>query len=86
MRSVINDNASAEQVTLIGLLSPIIDGWSNCHRCLVSKQYIAQSTLPSGRRCESGAAGGIRARAHDGSERDTSIVKERGTGYCPRYW
>ncbi|MGF6305021.1 MULTISPECIES: group II intron maturase-specific domain-containing protein [Paraburkholderia] len=45
VRAVINDNASAEQVNLIGLLNPIIDGWSNYHRYVVSKEvYSAVDT------------------------------------------
>ena len=45
MRTVIKGNASANQVSLIGLLNPIIDGWANYHRHVVSKKvYSAVDT------------------------------------------
>jgi RNA-directed DNA polymerase len=45
VRTVIKGNASANQVSLIGLLNPIIDGWANYHRHVVSKKvYSAVDT------------------------------------------
>lgn len=45
VRAVIKDNASVKQVSLIGLLNPIIDGWANYHRHVVSKEvYRAVDT------------------------------------------
>jgi hypothetical protein len=45
VRAVIKDHASAKQVSLIGLLNPIIDGWVNYHRHVVSKEvYRAVDT------------------------------------------
>jgi RNA-directed DNA polymerase len=40
VRTVIKGNASANQVSLIGLLNPIIDGWANYHRHVVSKKSL----------------------------------------------
>ncbi|TCG06334.1 hypothetical protein BZM27_27110 [Paraburkholderia steynii] len=45
VRAVIKDNASAKQVNLIGLLNPIIEGWSSYYRYVVSKEvYSAVDT------------------------------------------
>ena len=45
VRTVIKGNVSADQVGLIGLLNPIIDGWANFHRHVVSKKvYSAVDT------------------------------------------
>nr|WP_243672501.1 hypothetical protein [Paraburkholderia kirstenboschensis] len=74
-RAVINDNASAKQLNLTGLLNPIIDVWSTIIDTWPGKKSTPQSTLPSGRHCGSGAAGGIRARGHDGSKREAFVVR-----------
>jgi len=45
VRTVIKGNGSANQVSLINMLNPIIDGWANYHRHVVSKKvYSAVDT------------------------------------------
>jgi len=42
IRSVVKDNWAAEQKNLIGLLNPMIKGWADYHRHVVSKKVFAR--------------------------------------------
>ncbi|MEM5373383.1 group II intron maturase-specific domain-containing protein [Paraburkholderia azotifigens] len=42
IRSIINENRTAKQQNLIGLLNPVIKGWADYHRHAVSKRVFAR--------------------------------------------
>ena len=41
IRSIIDENRTAKQQNLIGLLNPVIKGWADYHRHVVSKRIFA---------------------------------------------
>ncbi|AME28323.1 group II intron maturase-specific domain-containing protein [Burkholderia sp. PAMC 26561] len=42
IRSIINENRTAKQQNLIGLLNPVTKGWADYHRHFVSKRVYAR--------------------------------------------
>jgi RNA-directed DNA polymerase len=76
LRDVVKGNATARQDWLIRKLNPLIQGWANYYRHVVSKR--------SGCVYGAGQGAGIRTKAHAGSDRSTSVQSTPGTGSLVR--
>ncbi|AIC22526.1 hypothetical protein EY04_27485 [Pseudomonas chlororaphis] len=82
VRKVVKVNKTAKQVNLIRLLNPILRGWANYPRHVVSKKPLLESITIFGQCYGNGRQEGIRIKEPNGQRRNTSVLKVPETGFC----